>query len=118
MGMKLSQLVSILNSIIERSNRSLEDIEIVIDTKEPVMTVGARPCTGVKSVSMGFDWEAGQLRITPENDLMCVKHNCPQKVLEWRGMFFCPKCECALSDSKSKAIKYCMKCGTAVKWDE
>ena len=75
MGMKLSQLVSTLNSIIERSNRSLEDIEVVIDTKEPVMTFGARPCTEVKSVSMGFDWEAGQLRITPENDLMCVKHN-------------------------------------------
>ena len=68
--MKLSQLVSALNSIIESSNRSLEDIEVVIDIKEPVITAGARPCTGVKSVSMGFDWEAGQLRITPENDLI------------------------------------------------
>lgn len=40
-----------------------------------------------------------------------------KKVLEWRGMYLCPKCKCALSDSKSKNIKYCYRCGTAVKWE-
>lgn len=116
--MKLSQLVSALNSIIESGGQFLDgDTEVVIDTKEPVMTCGARPYCKVKSVNLGFDWEAGQLRITPEDDLMCVKHDCPQKVLEWRGMYLCPKCECVLSDSKSETVRYCKRCGQAVKWD-
>lgn len=116
-GMKLTQLISAINSILQYE-RHPEDVDVVITTKLPYATCGQRPCTEVTSVGMGFDWEAGQFRITPQEDLMCIRHDVPQKVWKLRDAFFCPKCEYSLGGRKDTGIRFCSKCGQAVKWDD
>ncbi len=37
--------------------------------KLPYTTVGSLPMVPVKSINMGFDWEAGKFIIAPEEDL-------------------------------------------------
>jgi len=46
-----------------------EDPEVVIKIKLPYSTVGAMPTIKVRSVHMGFDWDAGKLIIYPEEEL-------------------------------------------------
>ena len=46
-----------------------EDPEVVIKIKLPYSTVGAMPTVKVRSVHMGFDWDAGKLIIYPEEEL-------------------------------------------------
>jgi len=41
----------------------------MIRVKLPYDTVGALPMVKVKSMNMGFDWEAGRFIICPEEDL-------------------------------------------------
>jgi len=115
--MKLTQLASAVNSALEHERRP-EEIDVVITTALPYMTCGQLPCACVRFASMGFDWEAGQFRIMPDEALMAVKHDVPQKVIEWRGNYHCPKCEHMLSGKRKKTdIRFCSQCGTAVKWD-
>lgn len=114
--MKLIGLINAINTALQFERRKPEDIEVVISTELPYMTCGQSPCTGVKWAGMGFDWEAGQFRITPEDKLMAVKHDAPQKVMEWRENYHCPKCEHMLSkNKKNTAIRFCERCGQAVK---
>ena len=115
--MNLLQLKSAIDTAL-KIEKNAENINVVITTKVPYAYCGQRPCTNVASAGMGFDFEAGQFRITPEEDLMCIKDNVPQKVIEFSDMYFCPKCEYALSVTKSNSIKFCSKCGQAVAWDE
>jgi hypothetical protein len=65
--MKLSEL----HRIVDLYNRPdhYEDPEIMIRVKLPYATVGALPMVKVKSMNMGFDWEAGRFIIWPEEDL-------------------------------------------------
>lgn len=114
--MKLTQLYNAINNSL-LYERNPADIDVVITTTLPYATCGQRPCTGVRSVGMGFDWEAGQFRITPQEPLMCVKHDAPQVVREWRGAYHCPKCERLFGKRKDTDIRFCSKCGQAVKWD-
>ena len=46
-----------------------ENPEVVIKIKMPYSTVGAMPTVKVRSVHMGFDWDAGKLIIYPEEEL-------------------------------------------------
>lgn len=46
-----------------------EDPEVVIQIKLPYSTVGGSPFAKVKSVQMGFDWDAGKFFINPEEEL-------------------------------------------------
>lgn len=113
--MKLSQLVDAVNTIAQREPHP-ERIDVVITTKLPYSTCGQLPCVGAQCVGMGFDWEAGQFRITPQEDLMCVRHDVPQKVIEHRDTYCCPKCERILSKQRDTGIRFCCKCGQAVRW--
>lgn len=81
--MKLSQLVNAVNTIAQREPHP-ERIDVVITTKLPYATCGQQPCVGVQCVGMGFDFEAGQFRITPDEELMVVKNDAPQPVMEWK----------------------------------
>ena len=65
--MKLSELHRIVN-LCHRDGH-YEDPEIMIRVKLPYATVGALPMVNVKSMNMGFDWEAGRFIIWPEEDL-------------------------------------------------
>ena len=65
--MKLSELHRIVN-LYHRDGHH-EDPEVMILIKLPYTTVGSRPMVAVKSINMGFDWEAGKFIIAPEEDL-------------------------------------------------
>lgn len=65
--MKLSELHRIVN--LHYRPDWPEDPEVVISIKLPYTTVGRRPSVAVKSVTMGFDWEAGQFIFFPEENL-------------------------------------------------
>jgi hypothetical protein len=65
--MKLSELHRIVN--LHYRPEWPEDPEIMIRVKLPYATVGALPMVKVKSMNMGFDWEAGRFIIWPEEDL-------------------------------------------------
>ena len=117
MRMKLTRLADAV-SVAMQHERHPENVDVVITTQLPYATCGQLPCTGIASVGMGFDWEAGQFRITPEEKLMCVKHDVPQKVIAWEGVYCCPKCEHQLAvKRKNASIRFCYSCGQAVKWE-
>lgn len=115
MGMKLNELKSAVDMALQYE-RHPENVEVVITTKLPYATCGQLPCAGVKYVGMGFDWEAGQFRIKPMEDLMCIKHDIPQAVVEYCGTYCCPKCEKTLGKRKDTDIRFCSKCGQALNW--
>ena len=115
--MNLLSLINAISSALQVEKRKPEDIDVVITTELPYMTCGQRPCTGVHYACMGFDWEAGQFRITPEDKLIAVKHDVPQQVREWNNNYHCPKCEHMLAKRKNKSIRFCSNCGQAVKWE-
>lgn len=119
MGMTLAELKNAIDTTL-RFEKNPDNVNVVITTELPFATCGQRPCVGVRCVGMGFDWEAGQFRITPDEKLMAVKHDVPQPVMEWNENYHCPKCEHMLSKNRKKKtdIRFCSKCGQAVKWDE
>lgn len=115
--MTLLQLANAINMRLQHEKHP-ENIDVVISTRLPYATCGQSPCTGVTCVGMGFDWDAGQFRITPEDELMAVKHDVPQKVWEWRDSYLCPKCEHRLAGKQKKPdVRFCNHCGQAVKWE-
>lgn len=65
--MKFSELKQFIDLYDNRVYR--EDPEVVVKIKLPYSTVGAMPTVKVKSVHMGFDWDAGKLIIYPEEEL-------------------------------------------------
>lgn len=113
--MTLNKLKSAVDTALQYE-RHPENVDVVITTKLPYATCGQLPYAGVKYVGMGFDWEAGQFRIEPIEDLICIKHDIPQTVVEYRGTYCYPKCERILGKRKNTDIRFCSKCGQAVKW--
>ena len=114
--MTLTELKNAVDSALQYE-KNPERINVVISTKLPYLTCGARPSVGVEHANIGFDWEANQFRLTPTEELMEIKHDVPQIVMEWDGNYYCPKCERMLSKGRKKdAIQFCCKCGQAVKW--
>ena len=66
--MQLRQLRDTIKRL-EMNPRCLDaDVKIVV--KLPYTTIGAAPMVHVKSVQLGFDWEAGSFMIYPEETLM------------------------------------------------
>jgi hypothetical protein len=64
--MKLSELKRIIDLTLENGK---QDPEVMVVIKMPYATVGSHPMVKVKSVSNGFDWEAGKFMIWPEENL-------------------------------------------------
>jgi len=62
--MKFSELHRLVN-LYHRDGHH-EDPEVVIRIKLPYVTVGSMPTVKVKTVQMGFDWDAGKFIIVPE----------------------------------------------------
>lgn len=66
--MKLSELKAYIDRQFEFM-RDYEDPEVVVRITLPYSTVGGSPFVKVKSVQMGFDWDAGKFFIMPEENL-------------------------------------------------
>lgn len=114
--MTLKELKTAIDAAL-RFEHNPEKVEVVISTQLPYITCGQSPCAKVKYAGMGFDWEAGQFRIVPDEKLMAIKHNVPQAVLEWEGNYHCPKCEYRISSSINKNIHFCNRCGQAITFE-
>lgn len=71
LGMTLTELKQMVDRAYERAakgHRNPDSVTVYIPTFK-VGAVGHIPVTGVKSVHMGFDWEANSCLITPETSL-------------------------------------------------
>lgn len=69
--MKLSEFKQLVDRAYEnamRGQRDPDNVTVYISTFK-VGTAGHIPVTGVKSIHMGFDWEANSCIITPEKQL-------------------------------------------------
>jgi hypothetical protein len=67
--MKLSEMHRLVNVYHDEERMMREDPEVVIQIKLPYSTMGGQPTVRVKSLQMGFDWDAGKFIITPEENL-------------------------------------------------
>ena len=68
-----------------------------------------------------YCWFGGKEK--PKKAMNCLaswKRVCPNfEVIEWNENYFCPKCEHMLSKNRKKKtdIRFCSRCGQAVKWE-
>lgn len=66
--MTLQELHDIISRYLVTNKRNC-DSDVKIRIKLPMSTVGSLPMVDVKSVQMGFDWEANKFLIYPEEEL-------------------------------------------------
>lgn len=66
--MKLSELHRLVNLYYDPS-KPHRDQDVVVVIKTPHTTVGAHPSVKIKSARPGFDWDAGQFQLMPEENL-------------------------------------------------
>ena len=66
-NMKFSELQLLVNSLQHADRHA--DAEVMVKIKLPYTTIGAVPMVPVKSMSMGFDWEAGKFIVWPAEEL-------------------------------------------------
>ena len=78
--MKLSELHRLVNQY--HGPDHYEDPEVVIKIKLPYSTVGRQPTVPVKSMHMGFDWDAGKFIIYPEEELTPSDRDFAEKMLK------------------------------------
>lgn len=117
--MILEELKNIVDSYIEQGKGK---DSVVITLSES--SIGARASSGISSIFPGFDWEHGQIRIEPsedltsklkdrDKDLPIIKHTYNFGNRK-RNVLLCPKCNNYLR----KDDRYCSKCGQKVNTKE
>lgn len=87
-----------------------ENFEVMIDLEEP--SIGASASCTIKSMNKGFDWEHGQVRLTPAQALVrkMTKQKLTKKnreVMSGRTYCHCAHCACTVG----KDDKFCKDCG-------
>lgn len=113
--MKLTDLKRMVDSLMIHGHG--ED-EVLITTSE--LSFGARSSEKVSCVSAGFDWEQGQIRIAPSQELVhrgytrndlrpmyIRKQNINGRTLTER---WCSQCDCFVH----KDGRYCEHCGQRI----
>ena len=113
--MNLNELKNYVDFKISNLNEyeSAEEIPVLITLSEP--SAGARASCKIRSISTGFDWEHGQIRIEPEQKLVRMGKtlNDVVPVYEYNSLtggrksYICNTCGCAVS----KDDRFCKHCG-------
>ena len=114
--MNLERLKEIVDFYYNKRNGELpKDIQVLITLKDP--SIGGRAYSTIENISMGFDWEAGELRIEPQkhlftdgNKLSDVK-TVIQKEFNNRKYYVCPTC----FQKITKADYFCRYCSQKLK---
>lgn len=81
-------------------------------------SVGAKASADITGINAGVDWEAGQVRISPDRKLISYDkdRDLPMQKIKWdidmgngktRHLLICPKCNSHLR----KDDRYCSSCG-------
>lgn len=87
-------------------DRGFEDSEVLITLKDP--SVGARANVGIDYAGMGFDHEAGQFRLEPDEHLYkSLRMDEPAGVSKLENFYICNKC----LRKVAKDDRYCRHCG-------
>lgn len=108
-----NEIDSVYDNVKKHSNP--KEIQILITTSEN--TVGARSCCKIDGVSIGFDFESGQVRIEPSIPLLKEKNSrliakSPiQKTLNNKKYYVCSSCLLKIS----KSDIFCKHCGQKLK---
>lgn len=91
---------------------------VLITLSQP--SVGGRASTGVIGIYPGFDWEHGQMRIEPAQQI-CPRGRTKDDIMKIRifaysspkPFYNCPVCE----EHVKKDSKYCQRCGQHLVFD-
>ncbi len=116
--MNVTQLKTALDEGLEKHFLTGEE-KILITVSEP--SVASRAGVEVKNCAAGFDWEKGQFRIEPEEELTRKSRDRDTPMETWnvryindkgkRVVHHCRACE----EEIEAGDKYCSRCGQAVK---
>jgi len=94
-----------------RAYENPNDIQVLIDLNEP--SVGPHASSAIKSIYMGFDWESGQIRISPVKQLISESKSrsipIPTVKSESGGVSFTACAKCLMKVAKDDW--YCRHCG-------
>lgn len=115
--MLLKELKQIVDFYVETGH---EDDNVLVNMSEP--SFGPSAAASVVSVYDGFDWEANQIRIRTNEELVrrgnerdAVKPVLAKMEISPRGketlMMWCPTCE---TDVTKKSVRYCSECGQRI----
>lgn len=113
--MTLSDLKSHIDEYVRVGHG--EDV-VLITLSQP--SVGSRAATAVRCIFPGFDWEHGQMRIEPENQV-CLRGRAkedtmPIRIFAYsspRPFYECPIC----GEHIKKDSNYCQQCGQHLVFD-
>lgn len=111
--MNLQELKEIIDFEIEnlRDYENPQNIQVLITIND--RSIGGRASSAIRSVNMGFDWESGQLRISPVKQLISESSSrsipVPTTKAESGGMTFTACAKCLMKVSKDDG--YCRHCG-------
>ena len=112
--MNLKELIDSLNFIKDKNVDFLNSPVLITLSSN---SVGARAACTIRNVSVGFDWEHGQIRIEPNGKLIKKEFSRDikkeVKSMEFSGQKFtaCPICILKVSKQDS----YCRHCGQRLK---
>lgn len=83
-------------------------------------SIGTRSCVGIFDLCLGMDWEHGQIRIEPTENITSYRKDRDCLIAPWiteyesggrkRKIINCPKC----NNHLRKDNKYCSNCGQRV----
>lgn len=111
--MTLSELKRKIDFLCELGHGE-KDVFITLSEK----SVGVRASAGISGINAGIDWEARQVRISPDRKLISYDKDRDQPIqkIKWdldmgngktRHLLICPKCNSHLR----KDDRYCSSCG-------
>lgn len=111
--MNLKEMYETIKNAYENipNNKDPEKINVVLDLSDP--SIGARASVNIEGIRFGIDWESGQLRIRPTEEVVSKKYSeglrekkavCSSNVIPG---YWCPTC---LATVKRKS-KCCPNCG-------
>ena len=122
--MNLEKLHHIIEEYLTQPWRheNVGEYPVVVTTKD--WSAGPRASVGVGYVSLGMDWEKGQVRISPSEDIISVKYH--QKKLDAvregikpfsqefsvGTVWYCTNCDRVLDTE----WKFCPRCGARILW--
>lgn len=113
--MTLNELKQAIEGARIFPHESPDEIEVIITLQEPSM--GPRAGVSLKHAIMGFDWEAGQFRLQPEDALArkgralgdAMEPGC--RKMDGRMVHYCRNC----GEQVLTRDNFCSRCGQKLK---
>jgi hypothetical protein len=112
--MELQRLKQLIDKTMEVDENN-KYLSVVVTLSEP--SIGSRSMVGVKQANAGFDWEKGQFRLEPDENI--VKYgNSKENIIKPREKEYNNRkyLSCKICNAKvAKDDRYCKRCGQKIK---